>query len=194
MGDLPTCLRLQPLSGWRSLSQDGRQALSGPTRPFFSESLQLKTPPYLRPASPGRARGPLQASSDTCVRGLGSSYRSCSVRGEGGQHRSSVPRPQACDGEGQSGRTEIFRRPKLLTPAGHRTRPGREEGAQPRSLGRRVVQSLRGPDGRPTAHLPQCDKNPHCRNADEGDFPQGPVAKTSHSQCRRYRFHPWSGN
>ena len=26
------------------------------------------------------------------------------------------------------------------------------------------------------------------------DFPGGPVAKTTHSQCRRPRFDPWSGN
>lgn len=152
VGDLPTCLRLPPLSGWRSLSRDGRQALSGPTRPFFSESFQLKIPPCLKPASPGRARGPLQASSDTCVRGLGSSYRSCSVRGEGGPHRSSVPRPQACNGEGQSGRTEIFRRPRLLTPAGAQNKarerggrpaqgPGEKGGPEPQGPGRKTHSS-----------------------------------------------------
>ena len=27
-----------------------------------------------------------------------------------------------------------------------------------------------------------------------GDFPGGPVAKTSCSQCREPRFNPWSGN
>ena len=26
------------------------------------------------------------------------------------------------------------------------------------------------------------------------DFPDGPVAKTSHSQCRRSEFDPWSEN
>ena len=26
------------------------------------------------------------------------------------------------------------------------------------------------------------------------NFPGGPVAKTSHSQCRRPRFDPWPGN
>ena len=26
------------------------------------------------------------------------------------------------------------------------------------------------------------------------DFPDGPVAKTLHSQCRGPRFNPWSGN
>jgi len=28
----------------------------------------------------------------------------------------------------------------------------------------------------------------------DGDFPGGPVDKTPGSQCRRPRFHPWSGN
>ena len=27
-----------------------------------------------------------------------------------------------------------------------------------------------------------------------GDFPGGPVANTSHSQCRGPRFDPWLGN
>ena len=28
----------------------------------------------------------------------------------------------------------------------------------------------------------------------EMDFPSGPVAKTTHSQCSGPRFDPWSGN
>ena len=30
--------------------------------------------------------------------------------------------------------------------------------------------------------------------AELGDFPDGPVAKTLHSQCSGPRFDPWSGN
>ena len=68
---------------------------------------------------------------------------------------------------------------------GHRTSPGTCKGcSQPRRSGRRVVQSLRGLDERPIARLPQCDENAQCQNVNKGDFPRGPMAKTSHSQCR----------
>ena len=34
----------------------------------------------------------------------------------------------------------------------------------------------------------------HAYKETEMDFPSGPVAKTTHSQCRGPRFDPWSGN
>ena len=32
------------------------------------------------------------------------------------------------------------------------------------------------------------------KNSSIGDFPDGPVTKTLHSQCRGPRFNPWSRN
>ena len=107
------------------------------------------------------------------------------MQGEGGGHHSSVPRPQACEGKVSPAGLRSSGDQGYSHLEGHRTTPGTcEGGSRPRGSGRRVVQSLRGPDRSPTAHLPQCNENSQCQNVNKGDFPRGPVAETSHSQIR----------
>ena len=107
------------------------------------------------------------------------------VQGEDGGHRSSVPRPRACEGRVSPAGLRSSGDQGYSGLEGHRTSPGTCKGcSQPRHSGRRVVQSLRGLDERPIARLPQCDENAQCQNVNKGDFPRGPMAKTSHSQCR----------
>ena len=87
------------------------------------------------------------------------------VQGEDRGHRSSAPRPRACEGR--------------VSPAGLRS-----SGDQGYSGLEEHRTSPGTCDGRPIARLPQCNENAQCQNVNKGDFPRGPMAKTSHSQCR----------
>ena len=87
------------------------------------------------------------------------------VQGEDRGHRSSAPRPRACEGRVSPAGLRSSGDQGYSGLEGHRTSPGTC-------------------DGRPIARLPQCNENAQCQNVNKGDFPRGPMAKTSHSQCR----------